>query len=287
MRIVFCLAIILMWCCVVTAPPVFATAAPSSKAPGAAYEGWDVSGIRPGEVPYKIIFFGDSILSGYGLANPETKIFNLIINNLGKEYYVSRGMLLRNMSQEGETSSSALKRVKQVIALQPDIVVMSIGMNDALYGTDPDILYNNLETVVLDLNRAGIYVLFTGMQATTKNGYDYLSKFNTVYAKIAHKYPVVFLPNLMQGVSGNRLLLQHDGYYPNQDGAKVIANSIMVRLTDMFKQYDRYKAHIDEIKMRQKFMQSQNRGSAGLGQAPMFTQEQIDAIAKQPMPFAR
>lgn len=287
-------AIFLIGFCLIMASYAWATAVPSAdkyapnpKAPSAQYEGWDVSRINPRQTPYKVVFFGDSILSGYGLANPENKIFNIIVSTLDRDYYVDRGVLLKDMSHDGETSASAVKRIKYVIELKPDIVVLSIGMNDALYGTDPDILYNNLEIVLLELSRAGIYVMLTGMQATTKHGYDYLSKFNTVYAKLAHKYPVVFLPNLMQGVSGNRLYLQHDGFYPNQDGAKIIANSLMLRLTDMFKHYKRYNDRIEEIKIRQKYMNRMNRIRAAEGRVPMFSQQEIDALSKQSMPAAQ
>ncbi len=251
--------------------------------PPASYKGWDMTHVRPGRLPYKVIFYGDSIMSGYGLAEPAKKSVTAIITKDFTRYnYVDRGVLFKDLSDPNETTANAVTRIKQAIALKPDVIVFAIGTNDALRGVDPDVVYNNLEIILRDLSRSGVYTMFVGMQATADKGYNYLSKFNSTYAKLAQKYNVVFLPYLKQGVSGNRMLNQRDGIYPNAEGAVVVAQNVSHVLTNMFKQLKKYNDHLDDIVTRRKYMETSNKGAAARGLPPRYTQQEIDAAGQEP-----
>jgi acyl-CoA thioesterase I len=246
------------------------------------YEGWDLSKVRTGKLPYKVIFYGDSVMSGYGLAEPKKKsVTALIARDFTITHYVDRGVLFKDLSDNGETTANSVTRIKQAIALKPDILVLAIGTNDAIRGVDPDVVYNNLEIILRDLARSGVYTLFVGMQANKDMGYDYLSKFNSTYAKLAQKYNVVFMPYLKQDVSGNRMLMQRDGIYPNAEGALLISQNMSKHLAKMFKLLKNYHGDLDEIAKRKKYMQNSNKMDAMLGRPPRFTQEEIDAVGRQ------
>ena len=250
--------------------------------PPARYKGWDLSKARSGRLPYKVIFYGDSILSGYGLAEPDKKSITAnIVRDFTKNNYIDRCVLFKDFSDPNETTANAVTRIKQAIALKPDIVIFAVGTNDVLRGVDPDVVYNNLEIILRDLSRSGIYTLFVGMQATPDRGYDYLSKFNSTYAKLAQKYNVVFMPYLKQGVTGNRMLNQRDGIYPNAEGAVVIAQNLSQFLNKMFKQLRKYNDHLDDISVRRKYMETSNKGAAARGLPPRYTQQEIDAVGKE------
>ncbi len=194
--------------------------------------------------PTRVMFVGDSILAGYGLDDPEeNNIVAQIESNLKENYSTEfREIRIKNFSISGETTSGMVSRMRQVVAAQPDIVVLAIGGNDALRGVDPDVLYNNLNIILNDLNRAGIYVLFAGMQSPPNYGYTYMSKFNSVYAKLAEQYPVVFMPFLLEGVAANRDLNQDDGIHPNHFGASIIADNLLEYLRKMIKAMQKEKA---------------------------------------------
>lgn len=253
--------------------------------PPASYKGWDMSRVRPGKLPFKVIFYGDSILSGYGLAEPEKKSATAIImRDFIKNNYIDRSVLFKDMSDPNQTTANAVAGIKQAIALKPDIIVFAIGTNDAIRGVDPDVVYNNLEIILRDLSRSGIYTLFVGMQATSSRGYDYLSKFNSTYAKLAQKYNVMFLPYLKQGVTGNRMLTQRDGIYPNAEGAFIVSENVTQYLVRMFKQLKKYYDRKDDIVQRKKYMEMMNRGAASLGQPPRYTQQEIDSAGSEDTP---
>jgi acyl-CoA thioesterase I len=232
--------------------------------------GWDLSKGKAGKGdPYKLLFFGDSILSGYGLGDSQGAVTNVIITTFERNNYVDRGIAYKDLSHPGETTSGSVTRIKQAIALRPDVIVFAIGTNDALNNVDPDVIYNNLDIILKDLTRSGIYTLFVGMQATTRNGYDYLSKFNSVYAKLAQKYPVVFMPYLQEGVAGNRLLNQRDGIHPNAEGAKVIAANMGDILKRMMKQVGGYRRQLKNEEYHREYVRKQNEQRAKRGLSPL------------------
>ncbi len=240
--------------------------------------GWDRQGKRYAKEPYKILFYGDSIMSGYGLPDPEQSAFGIIKQTFQDKHDIDRPVLFLNMSHEGETTSSAVTRIKQAIALKPDVMVLAIGNNDARRGVDPDIVYNNLNIILRDLSRFGIYTLLTGMQAHQSMGYTYLSKFNGVYDKVAQVNPVVFMPYLLEGVAGNRMLMQRDGAHPNMQGHKVVADNLDNYLWRMVDRKKRQRRANEEKERWRQYMIQRNKGRRELGQPPLYTQEEIDNV---------
>ena len=221
-----------------------------------------------GEVPEekernaRIIFIGDSIMAGYGLDNPEEDSVvaktSKMLKDLEPKY--AKSTRIKNYSISGETTSGMVSRLPEILATKPDIAVLAIGGNDALRGVDPDVLYNNLNIILNDLNRAGIYTMFIGMQASPSYGYTYMSKFNSVYAKLADQYSVVFVPFLLEGVAGNRELNQDDGIHPNRFGAAVIAENIAMPLRDMLEGFVRKKELVyDKHKIKEHEREKQKR----------------------------
>jgi acyl-CoA thioesterase I len=243
---------------------------------------WDTKRYRKGVVPFKVIFFGDSVLSGYGLPDVSNSAPSVLIANFEDETYIDRPVMFKDFSHEGETTSNAVTRIKQLIAMKPDIIILSIGTNDARRGVDPDVVYNNLNIILKDLSRAGIYTLFTGMQSNTSHGYNYLSKFNSVYAKLSQQYSVVFMPYLLEGIGGNRMLLQQDMIHPNIEGAKILSRNIMEYLEKMLQNIRRYRTTLEDNERWRAFMLRENAGRIKRGVPPIYSQEQIDAVTNKP-----
>ncbi len=228
---------------------------------------------------FKVLFIGDSIFSGYGLLTPETQSVTAVLENMfERDYYSSATVLYKSMSYPGETTSGIVTRIKQAVALGPDVVVLAIGGNDALRAVDPDIVYNNLNVVLQELTRAGIYTLFVGMQAPHSLGYDYMSRFNGVYDKLAQKYPVVFMPFLLEDVAGKRMLNQRDGIHPTPEGHTIIAHNMAPYLERMLKNIRKKKVANKDAVRRREYMIRKNKASVRAGRRPLYSKEQIDAL---------
>jgi acyl-CoA thioesterase I len=201
----------------------------------------------------RVLFIGDSILAGYGLEDyEESGVVPQLVDYMELEHTLEwRDTNFRNFSISGETTSGMVSRMRQIVGSEPDIAVVAIGGNDALRGVDPDVVYNNLNIILNDLSRAGVYVLFVGMQSPPNFGYTYMSKFNSVYAKLAEQYSVVFMPFLLEGVAANHEMNQDDGIHPNQFGAKVIAKNMAPYLEKMIKAFRKEQsAFVEEERMK-------------------------------------
>lgn len=198
----------------------------------------------------RILVLGDSLMNGYGLDNPSDSVVEILRSEKYKRSVIAGEYVVKDMSHAGDTSSTTLSRVRHAIITKPDIVILAIGGNDALRGVDPDILYNNLNATLKELTRAGIYTLLVGMQATPSMGYTYMSKFNSVYAKLAERHPVVFMPFLLKDVVGNYDYNQADGIHPNKKGTQVVAKNLSYYLKRMVNRIrdQKHKLRIQKMK---------------------------------------
>ncbi|OAS21856.1 SGNH/GDSL hydrolase family protein [Paenibacillus oryzisoli] len=94
----------------------------------AGVERW-LSKLRTGE-ECSIVVFGDSISAGGEASEEKFMYFNRVHQLLNDEYPHSRIRLL-NKSVGGESSRDGINRIQRdVIALNPDLVIIGFGMND-------------------------------------------------------------------------------------------------------------------------------------------------------------
>ena len=78
-----------------------------------------------------------------------------------------------------------------------------------------------------------VAVLLAGMEAPPNFGAAYTREFRQVYAALAAKYHVRFLPFLLDGVAGLPSLNQPDGIHPSPEGHRMIADLVWRELEPM------------------------------------------------------
>lgn len=170
-----------------------------------------------------IVALGDSLTAGLGVL-PEESYPALLEKRLQQEGYSYRVV---NAGISGETSSGTLSRLDWVLkTLQPEIVILIIGGNDGLRGTSPELLRSNLETIITRLEHQGIIVVLGGMRMLPNLGPDYVSRFEAVYPDISQSHDVIFVPFALEGVAGQRELMQVDGIHPNPQGYVQMAENL-------------------------------------------------------------
>ncbi|MDY0351872.1 MAG: arylesterase [Desulfobulbaceae bacterium] len=169
-----------------------------------------------------IIAVGDSLTAGLGIAE-EDAWPALLARKLEGEGY---NWQVVNAGISGETSSGALGRIKWIAAQQPDVVILETGANDGLRGIPPSVIKENIGRAVQQLKEADITVVLAGMQMVQNLGPDYTREFAEIYPAVAGEQGVIFIPFLLQGVAGEPALNQSDTIHPNEDGHKIIAETI-------------------------------------------------------------
>ena len=171
----------------------------------------------------KILLFGDSLMSGYGLK--ENQALSIILENDLKE--TGYNIRVINGSVSGDTSGDGLYRIEEYTSGGDiDLIVLGLGANDMLRRINPDQTESNLRKIIEIIKTKNIKIILAGMKASPTNGLAYKKKFDDIFPKLAEEYDLTLIPFLLKKVALNPKLNQSDGIHPNFEGAKVISETI-------------------------------------------------------------
>jgi lysophospholipase L1-like esterase len=157
----------------------------------------------------KIVCFGDSLTRGTGASK-------------GKDYpsqlskMISRPVI--NAGVPGDTTARALQRLEQdVLAYSPDIVLITLGGNDLKNGIARDTAFENLKMIVNLIRNQGARVIIGGLSIPFRD-----RGFGRAYKNLADETGATLIPNILEGIMGNRELMS-DPIHPNDAGYKIVA----------------------------------------------------------------
>ena len=170
-----------------------------------------------------IMIVGDSISAGYGM-QPQQGWVHLLQKRLDQHYPKQHKVV--NASVSGETTSGALARLPKLLQThRPDVVVIELGGNDGLRGQPPQMIQKNLANLVQQSQKAKAKVILFGMKMPPNYGQAYSKAFENNYKVVSQQYKVKLLPFFMQGVAGNKGLMQQDQIHPNAKAQTILLNN--------------------------------------------------------------
>jgi acyl-CoA thioesterase-1 len=170
----------------------------------------------------RIVFLGDSLTAGYGLAKEES-VPSLVQAQLRAAGYPHEVV---NAGVSGDTSAGGLSRLDWSLEGDVKVLVIELGANDGLRGLPVANLKRNLTEVITRAGARGIKVVLTGMEAPPNFGQAYTTEFRQVYRDLAKTHNVTFMPFYLEGVAGIPTLNIADGMHPNPEGARIIARAV-------------------------------------------------------------
>ncbi len=132
-----------------------------------------------------------------------------------------------NAGISGDTSAGGKARLDWSLADRPDAVILELGENDALRGTDPAVTEANLDAILQRLAQAHLPVLLCGARAPTNWGPDYQRQFDAIFPALAAKWRVPLYPFFLDGVALDPRYVQADGLHPNEAGVAIIVGRIL------------------------------------------------------------
>ena len=180
-----------------------------------------------GQCNQKIVLFGDSLMSGYGLEK-KFHLSTILEKNLKKKNF---DVSVINASVSGDTTSGGLNRLNWLLEKRKiDIVVLCLGANDMLRGIKPSIIKKNLNKILEILQNKKVNILLAGMLSQESLGEEYKIKFDSIYPELAKKFQISFLPFLLDGVALNPELNLNDGKHPNPKGVNLISKNLEKKL---------------------------------------------------------
>ena len=181
------------------------------------------------ERPIRIVVLGDSLAAGFGLAAPDALPAKL------ERALKQKGMAvaIENAGVSGDTPAGGLARLDWSVGEGTDAVILELGANDALRGSDPKATRTALEAIIKRLKERHIAVLLAGMLAPRNFGPDYVRAFDAIYPELAAAHDLILYPFILEGVAGDRALNQPDGLHPTAAGVDVMVQGMLPKVEEL------------------------------------------------------
>ncbi len=169
-----------------------------------------------------IVAFGDSLTAGLGVPADQSypALLGERLRREGYEYKVV------NAGVSGDTTAGGLRRVDWALRLKPEIVILELGVNDALRGQDLAAVRANLEQIVTRFQAAGARVLVAGMRLPPNYGTPYADQFYRLFSEVARVRNSPYLPFFLEGVGAVPRLNQPDGIHPTAEGYAIVVEHL-------------------------------------------------------------
>jgi acyl-CoA thioesterase I len=174
-----------------------------------------------------ILYLGDSLTAGYGLAGGPRQAYPALI----QERLDAAGISARtvNAGVSGDTSAGGLNRIGWYLDRhRVDVLVLALGANDGLRGLPVDALRRNLEAIIDRTREANpdVRVVLAGMMIPASMGGAYFQAFQEVFPAVAWSKDAELVPFLLEGVGGVRAMNQADGVHPTVEGQRLMAETV-------------------------------------------------------------
>ncbi len=172
-----------------------------------------------------IVFFGNSLTAGYGLAST-AEAFPAIIQS--KIDSAKLPYTVVNAGVSGETTAGGASRIGWILQQPVDVFVLELGANDGLRGIPVNETKQNLQTIIDSVK--GKYpsakLVLAGMQIPPNMGQTYATGFKNIFPELATENKMNLIPFLLEGVGGEAKLNQQDGIHPTAEGARIVAQNV-------------------------------------------------------------
>ena len=169
--------------------------------------GWAVAS------PCSLLIVGDSLSSGYGLAPGQSWVDRLgaRLKKRAPDWHVV------NASISGDTTQNGLQRLQPALDRQhPQGVLIELGGNDAMRGTPPEAIRQNLLALVRQAKAAGAWVALLDAPVLPNYGKPYADAVAKLYVDVAREEKIVRVPCFVCGVGVVPGMMQADGIHPNE-----------------------------------------------------------------------
>jgi acyl-CoA thioesterase-1 len=159
-----------------------------------------------------IVAVGESLAAGVGA--PEGQGFVAILSRVIDEEIINLGV-------SGQTTAEARAVLGDVLALEPRLVLLQLGGNDAIQDVPSAETFANLRYMIDTLQADGAQVILLGVRGgifrdTARNQFD----------QLAADTNVAYVPDILDGLFGNDDLMS-DPIHPNAAGYQQIADRVL------------------------------------------------------------
>jgi acyl-CoA thioesterase-1 len=160
-----------------------------------------------------LLIVGDSLSSGYGLAAGQSWV-DLLDARMKK---AAPSWRVINASVSGDTTQNGLQRLAPALSRQrPQGVLIELGGNDALRGTPPAVIKQNLQAMIRQARASGAWVVLLDAPVLPNYGKLYADAVAKLYVDVAREEKIIRVPCFVCGVGITPGMMQADGIHPNE-----------------------------------------------------------------------
>ncbi|MCC8427155.1 arylesterase [Mucilaginibacter sp. UR6-11] len=173
-----------------------------------------------------ILFFGDSLTAGYGLANADVDSFPALIQHKIDELELNYKVI--NAGLSGDTTRGGLSRLDYWLSRPVAVLVLELGINDAIRNVPVTTIQQNLQQIIdkVKTKFPNVKIALMGMQLPVFIPGNRAVEFRNLFGAIADKNNLAFVPFFLDGVADKQHLNLADGLHPSAEGYKVIAENV-------------------------------------------------------------
>ena len=173
-----------------------------------------------------ILFFGDSLTAGYGLADPATESFPALIGQ--KLETENLRFQVINAGLSGDTSGGGLNRIDYWLSRPVDVFILELGINDVIRQIPPSTTQKNLQAIIqkVKTKNPAAKMALMGMRLPDFLHSSYTARFNAIYAQIAAANQMALVPFFLEGVAGKSNLNLRDKIHPSAEGYRIISANV-------------------------------------------------------------
>ncbi len=186
-----------------------------------------------------IAALGDSLTAGYGLPREDgfTAQLQTWLRAQGADVTIA------NAGVSGDTSAGGLSRLDWTLSPDVKALILNLGANDMLRGTDPAKTRANLDAILKQVAAKHIPVLLIGIRSSLNYGPAYKTQFDAIYPDLAAHYKTLFFPDYFgpflaenPDPAAMTKYLQPDHLHPNAAGVAKIIAALGPQVLDLLKE---------------------------------------------------
>ena len=169
-----------------------------------------------------VAFLGDSLTEGWGLKKRDA--YPAVLARALSE----RGHPIRvlNAGRGGDTVAQGRARLDNVLRRRPDVLVVALGINDALRDMSVEAAESDLRRIVTDARAHGARVVLVGVHAPPSLATAHTRRFASMYVRLAADLQVTFVPDLLAGAAGDPERMFPDALHPTTAGQRQLAENV-------------------------------------------------------------
>ena len=177
-----------------------------------------------------LLILGDSISAGYGMSK-EKQWSEVLKEKLNQEKI---SLKVINASVSGETTGGGLVRSDKLLQNNmPSYLLIELGGNDALRGSPPQTVKNNLLEIINLGKTYGSKSIIMQIRIPPNYGNRYRNEFESIYTEIAEETGSLYMPFMLNNIALKKNLMMADGIHPTEEAQPLIAEEIFNYLKDL------------------------------------------------------